>query len=81
MVMSDGKEGRSTLSSLSTIATSQPVLPDVAPRRQVLLQDPVASYLVGLNESTQGAVQRSLLRVASLIDAPSPKAIGHKLRD
>ncbi len=50
-------------------------LPDLPPRRQVLLQDPVTSYLAGLDESTQGAVQRSLRRVAMLIGAPGVDAV------
>ena len=50
-------------------------LPDLPPRRQVLLHDPVASYMAGLDESTKGAVQRSLRRVAKLVDAPSPEAV------
>lgn len=53
---------------------SQP-LPDLSPRRQILLHDPVISYLTGLDEGTQGAVQRSLRRVATLIGAPSIDAV------
>ncbi|MDP9351726.1 MAG: tyrosine-type recombinase/integrase [Chloroflexota bacterium] len=51
------------------------VLPDLPPRRQVLLHDPVASYLAGLDESTQEAVRRSLRRVAKLLEVPAPEAV------
>ncbi len=61
---------------MSVIAPPDPsVLPDLPPRRQVLLHDPVASYLAGLDESTQEAVRRSLRRVAKLVEVPSPDAV------
>ncbi len=50
-------------------------LPELPPRRQILLHDPVASYLAGLDEGTQEAVRRSLRRVAKLVDAPSIDAV------
>ncbi len=60
-----------TISSDTGVA----ILRDLPPRRQVLLHDPVATYLTGLDEATQGAVRRSLRRVTKLIDAPNPEAV------
>ncbi len=56
-------------------AQATTVLPSVPPRQQVLLQDPVRSYLNGLDEPTHEAVRRSLRRVVRLIDAPSVDAV------
>ncbi len=50
-------------------------LPELPPRRQILLRDPIASYLDGLDDGTKGAVHRSLRRVTKLIDAPSIDAV------
>jgi site-specific recombinase XerD len=50
-------------------------LPSIPPRHQVLLTDPVATYLAGLDEGSQSAVRRSLRRVARLIEAPSIDAV------
>ncbi len=52
-------------------AARTPLLPDLSPRHQALMRDPVASYLDGLDGPTHEAVRRSLRRVARLIDAAS----------
>ncbi len=56
-------------------ATSQYLLPDLAPRRQHLLHDPISTYLAGLDEGTKGTVQRSLRRITRLMEAPSVDAV------
>jgi site-specific recombinase XerC len=51
-------------------------LPDVAPRSQALLHDPVAFYLDGLEaESSREQMRRQLIRVARLAGVPSFEAV------
>ncbi|MDP9381428.1 MAG: tyrosine-type recombinase/integrase, partial [Chloroflexota bacterium] len=57
---------------------SSPVamLPDVPPRTQVLLHDPVAFYLDGLEaESSREQMRRQLTRIARLVGCPTIEAV------
>ncbi len=55
---------------------AQQLLPDVAPRSDVLLHDPVAFYLDGLEaESSREQMKRQLTRVARLTGFPSVESV------
>ncbi len=60
----------------SGIVVVTPKLPDLLPRSQVLLHDPVAFYLDGLEaESSREQMKRQLTRVARLAGFPSAEAV------
>ena len=55
-------------------------LPELPPRHQTLLHDPVAAHLDGPDKSTWEAVRRSLRRVGKLIDLPEAEAVRYDRR-
>ncbi len=54
---------------------SQSALPDVPPRSQILLRDPVAYYLDGLAKSSRIEMRRQLARISRLIGYPSVDSV------
>ncbi len=61
---------------MDPLTGDQDVLPDVAPRRQALLHDPVAFYLDGLQaESSRREMRRQLGRIARIVGYPSVDAV------